>query len=175
MTATPDGGFESFVIARRDALHRTAYRLTRDHALAEDLVQSALAKAWTRWSRIDENPEGYVRTVMVHTYLRSSRRRWRGEHPTAELPEQILPAADAPIEDRGPLIDALSALPRRQRTVIVLRFAEDLSEAQTAALMGTTVGTVKSQTAKALARLRVDPHLAEHSSPATPVAVRMEP
>ncbi|WP_337590461.1 SigE family RNA polymerase sigma factor [Kribbella speibonae] len=159
----PDGvaTFDGFVAARSRALLRTAYLLTRDHALAEDLVQTALAKAWFHWSRIQEdNPEPYVRRILVTTYSSWWRRRWNGEIPTEELPES--PVADG--ADGLDLWDAIGRLPRRQRAVVVLRFYEDLTEAETARLMGSTVGTVKSQTAKALAKLRLDPSLA--TSPA---------
>jgi RNA polymerase sigma-70 factor (sigma-E family) len=149
--------FDAFVAARSTALLRTAYLLTRDHALAEDLVQTALAKAWFHWSRIQrESPEPYVRRILVTTYSSWWRRRWTGEVPTEELPESPAP----PGEDSLDLWDALGRLPRRQRAVIVLRFYEDLSEAETARVMGTSLGTVKSQTAKALAKLRLDPALA---------------
>ncbi|MEU8225550.1 SigE family RNA polymerase sigma factor [Kribbella sp. NPDC048915] len=146
--------FDRFVSARSPALLRTAYLLTRDHPLAEDLVQTALAKAWFHWSRIrEDNPEPYVRRILVTTYSSWWRRRWNGEVPTDELP-------DRPAPDREHGLDlwaAIGRLPRRQRAVVVLRFYEDLSEAETARLMGSSVGTVKSQTAKALAKLRLDP------------------
>jgi RNA polymerase sigma-70 factor (sigma-E family) len=163
-------GFESFVAARGGALHRTAYLLTRDHGLAEDLVQTALAKAWPAWRRIQGDPEPYVRKILVNTYASWWRRKWRGEHPTADLPEAIgtafgpaggsAPGSAEAVGERDALVRALATLPRRQQAVIVLRFVEDLTEAQTADLLGITVGTVKSQSAKALARLRVDEHLA---------------
>jgi RNA polymerase sigma-70 factor (sigma-E family) len=153
------GSFDAFVAARSQTLLRTAYLLTRDHALAEDLVQTALAKAWFHWSRID-NPEPYVRRIMVTTYSSWWRRRWNGEIPTEELPESPTPDGENQLD----LWDAIGRLPRRQRTVVVLRFYEDLSESETARLMGSTVGTVKSQTSKALAKLRVDPALS--STPA---------
>jgi RNA polymerase sigma-70 factor (sigma-E family) len=158
----PDG-FEAFVAARGDALHRTAFRLTRDHALAEDLVQTALAKAWPAWRRIEGEPEPYVRRIMVNTYSSWWQRKWRGEQPTDQLPERPAGPADhrpaSDPDDRDALLRALAALPRRQRAVVVLRFVEDCTERQTADLLGISVGTVKSQTAKALAKLRVDPQL----------------
>jgi RNA polymerase sigma-70 factor (sigma-E family) len=167
VTAVHDGTntFDTFVAARSRALLRTAYLLTRDHALAEDLVQTALAKAWFHWSRIrEDNPEPYVRRTLVTTYSSWWRRRWNGEIPTEELPEA--PTADG--EDGLDLWDAIGRLPRRQRAVVVLRFYEDLSEAETARLMGSSVGTVKSQTAKALAKLRLDPSLATPAELETP-------
>jgi RNA polymerase sigma-70 factor (sigma-E family) len=155
--------FDAFVVARSRALLRTAYLLTRDHALAEELVQTALAKAWFHWSRIrEDDPEPYVRRILVTTYSSWWRRRWNSEIPTDELPESPAQAGD----DRLDLWDAIGRLPRRQRAVVVLRFYEDLTEAETARLMGSTVGTVKSQTAKALAKLRLDPALATDAAPA---------
>lgn len=153
--------FEEFVVVCSDRLLRTAYLLTRDPALAEDLLQTALTKAWFAWRRLDEQPEPYVHTILVNTYATWWRRRWRGERPTGELPEQReVAAADGP-ETRHDLWVALGRLPRRQRAVVVLRFFDDLSEADTAELLGCSPGTVKSQTAKALAKLRVDPALVE--------------
>jgi RNA polymerase sigma-70 factor (sigma-E family) len=152
---TPD--FEGFVAARSAALLRTAYLLTRDHALAEDLLQTALTKAYLAWSRIDGEPEPYVRRIIVNTYSSWWRRKWNGERPTDELPETA--AADQGLGESGDLWDALGRLPRRQRAVVVLRYFEDLTEAQTAELLGITVGTVKSQTSKAMASLRIDPSL----------------
>ncbi|WP_337758462.1 SigE family RNA polymerase sigma factor [Kribbella shirazensis] len=157
--------FDAFVAARSRALLRTAYLLTRDHALAEDLVQTALAKAWFHWSRIrEDNPEPYVRRILVTTYASWWRRRWNGEIPTEELPESPTPNG----EDGLDLWDAIGRLPRRQRAVVVLRFYEDLSEPETARLMGSSVGTVKSQTAKALAKLRLDPSLVTPADLETP-------
>ncbi len=168
MTITTDAGtgewvsasadFDAFVAARSTALLRTAYLLTRDQLLAEDLLQTALAKAWLAWSRIEGEPEAYVRRIVVNTYASWWRRKWRGELPTDELPESGTAAAD--VEGANDLWDALGRLPRRQRAVVVLRYFEDLTEAQTAALLGCSVGTVKSQTSKAFAKLRIDPSLA---------------
>jgi RNA polymerase sigma-70 factor (sigma-E family) len=149
--------FEEFVVVCSGRLLRTAYLLTRDHALAEDLLQTALTKAWFAWPRLDDQPEPYVRTIIVNTYATWWRRRWRGERPTRELPESG--AAEAGLDSRHDLWVALGRLPRRQRAVVVLRFFEDLSESDTAEALGCAVGTVKSQTSKALAKLRIDPAL----------------
>ncbi len=154
-TIVDRAGFDEFVVARSGALLRTAYLLTRDRHLAEDLVQTALAKAWFARRRIKGDPEPYVRRILVNEFASGRRRRWLGEQPTADLPETHLPA-DEPHTD---LWHALANLPRRQRAVIVLRFFDDLTETETAGLLGVSVGTVKSQTAKALAKLRVDPLL----------------
>jgi RNA polymerase sigma-70 factor (sigma-E family) len=154
-----DVGFEAYVLARGDALHRTAYLLTHDHALAEDLVQTTLARSWGSWSRIHGEPDAYVRKVMVHTYASWWRRRWNGERPAEQLPETALDDHGDAVARRDGLVRALATLPRRQRAVIVLRYFEDLTEAQTAHALGVSVGTVKSQAAKALARLRISPAL----------------
>jgi RNA polymerase sigma-70 factor (sigma-E family) len=145
--------FQDFVVARSDRLLRTAYLLARDWGLAEDLLQESLAKAWFAWPGIDE-PEAYVRKVLVTTYISWWRRRWRGEVPSGDaLPER--PAHDAAGDDEE-LWRAVGRLPARQRAVIVLRFYEDLPVGEVARLLGCQEGTVKSQTAKALAKLRVD-------------------
>lgn len=154
--------FDEFVVARSSRLLRTAYLLTRDWALAEDLLQTALAKSWFAWARLDDDPEPYVRKVLVNTYASWWRRRWRGETPTEALPESSGPDPTTAVDDRDELWQALGRLPRRQQAVVVLRYFEDLSEAQTADTLGVTTGTVKSQTSKALARLRLDPDLAAH-------------
>lgn len=155
--------FEAFVAASGDRLLRTAYLLTRDHALAEDLLQTALTRSWSRWRRIGGDPEPYVRRVLVNTYATWWRRRWNGERPTEVLPDV---AAHDPYEahaERRDLWTALGRLPRRQRAAVVLRYYEGLTEVETAAVLGCSVGTVKSQTSRALAKLRVDPVLADAS------------
>ena len=147
--------FDEFVAARSQALVRSAYLLVQDEGLAEDLVQTALTKSWFAWRRIDD-PEAYVRRVMVTTATSWWRRRWVRETPT-EQPLGTDPGvgADPPLD----LWDAVGRLPRRQRAVVVLRYLEDHTESETAELMGCSVGTVKSQCAKALAKLRLDPSL----------------
>jgi RNA polymerase sigma-70 factor (sigma-E family) len=122
--------FDAFVLARSRKLVRSAYLLTQDHALAEDLVQTAPAKAWFAWSRIEGgDPEPYVRKIIVNTYASWWRRRWNGEQPSAELPETEIPLAD---DERTDVWQALQRLPRRQRAVVVLRYYEDLTEVETA-------------------------------------------
>lgn len=149
--------FEEFVGARSDALQRFGYLLTSDWALAEDLLQTALARAYQRWSRIrSDNPEAYVKKIMVNTWSSWWRRRWRGEVPTEAMPE--IPTRDqySDVDRREVVRAALAKLPARQRAVLVLRFHEDLTEHQVASLLGITPGTVKSQAARALAKLRTD-------------------
>jgi RNA polymerase sigma-70 factor (sigma-E family) len=152
----PDG-FRAFVANRSAALVRSAWLLTGNEASAQDLVQTALAKTWVRWPTVirQDAPEAYVRRVMVTTYLTWSRRRWRGERPVADLPELAESHDDFAVSDlRGAVHDALRSLPPRQRAVVVLRYFDDLTEAATAQLLGCSVGTVKSQTSSALAKLR---------------------
>lgn len=149
------GGFDRFVVTRSAALLRTPYLLTQDPHLAEDLVQATLAKAWFARRRIQGDPEPYIRRILVNEFANNWRRKWRGEQPTADLPETHSPTA----EPHPDLWHAVANLPRRQRAVIVLRFFDDLTETETARALGVSVGTVKSQTAKALAKLRVDPLL----------------
>lgn len=152
--------FEAFVAARGQALQRTAYLLTGDWALAEDLLQTALARAYPRWSSIvRDDPEPYVRQTLVRTWSSWWRRKWRGEHPTEMLPEHA-GGDDYEASDRKAAIArALAKLPARQRAVVVLRFHEDMTEAQVAAALRISIGTVKSQTAKAMSKLREDPAL----------------
>ncbi len=155
MADTP--GFDEYVAARSGRLLGTAYLLTRDHGLAEDLLQTALTKAWFAWRRIDGDPEPYVRKVLVNTYASWWRRKWNGEQPTEELPETARPDHAGSSADAHDLWQAMGRLPRRQRAVIVLRYFEDLTEAETARVLDCSVGTVKSQSVKALAKLRLDP------------------
>ena len=156
-----DATFEEFVAARGRALWRTAWLLTGDAHRAEDLVQTALLKCWRRWGSIErhEAAEAYVRRALITTYTDWWRRRWTSERPS-ELPD--VPAVEDPVADqRRDLVAALAGLPRGQRAVVVLRYFEDLTEAQTAAVLGVSVGTVKSQTSRAMATLRSSPLLQE--------------
>ncbi len=149
--ATPEG-FSEFVLARQAALLRTAYLLTGHAQDAEDLVQVALVKVVPQWRRIRDNPEPYVRQVLVNENISHwRRRRWR-EHTTDELPEVL--AQDPDHAELLAVRDALAALAARQRAVLVLRYYEGLSEAEIASTLGIAPGTVKSQARDALARLR---------------------
>jgi RNA polymerase sigma-70 factor (sigma-E family) len=153
--------FDAFVVARGDALWRSAWLLTGDRHLAEDLVQTALAKAWPKWSGIaDEGRfEAYLRRTLFTTYVAWWRRKWNGERPTEHPPERSATATDP---DRShDLMVALAGLPRMQRAVVVCRWFEDLSEEQTAERLGISTGTVKSHGSRALAALRSSPHLTE--------------
>lgn len=160
--------FEEFVAARGQALQRTSYLLTGDWGLAEDLLQTALARAYPRWDRIvADDPEAYLRRVLVNTWSSWWRRRWRGEVPTEQLRDRPMPDEYAAADRRDAVRAALARLPRRQRAVVVLRFHEDMTEAQTAAVLGISVGTVKSQAAKALAKLREDAALTGYGTTGT--------
>jgi RNA polymerase sigma-70 factor (sigma-E family) len=161
--AEPDG-FRPFVEARSSALLRAGWLLTGDWAAAEDLVQTALAAAWPKWDslRRQDAPELYVRKIMVNTFLRWRQRRWNGEVATGKLPETAAYGdVYALVDARQSLLAALDRLPPRQRAVVVLRYFADQTESQTAEAMGCSVGAVKSHAAKALARLRDAPGLAE--------------
>ena len=164
MDPSPSPTFEEFVASRGRDLWRTAWLLTGDAHKAEDLVQATLAKCWRRWPSITRtgSPEAYVRRVMVNQYTDWWHRRWNGERPTEVLPE-IAGRPVASVDERQDTLRALASLPRGQRAVLVLRFYEDLTEAQTAEALGITVGTVKSQTSRALSALRSSPILQEQS------------
>src|SRR5262249_19932330 len=152
-----------FVEGREQAVRRTAWLLTGDWGLAEDLVQTALARSWPRWGRIRrrDDPEVYVRRVIINTWTTWSRRRWRGEKASPAVAEA--PAAGdvaAEVAMRMALRDALATLTTRQRAVLVLRVYDDLPEAQVADMLHCSGGTVKSTMSRALAKLRDDPRLA---------------
>jgi RNA polymerase sigma-70 factor (sigma-E family) len=144
------------VAARSAALHRTAYLLAGDWAHAEDLVQTALAKACLAWPRIAAGAhEAYTRKVLANTATSWWRRRWHGERPTDRVPDrtgEVDPGQRRVEQDE--MWQRIRALPPRQRAVLVLRYYEDLTTTETAQLLGVSVGTVKSQSAKALATLR---------------------
>ncbi len=153
--------FEEFVAARWAALGRTAYLLTGNKHDAEDLLQTALARAATRWDKIEDH-EAYVRRVLYTQAV--SHWRWRRRRPPEVLTDQLPNVAvhQPDQETRIVLDQALSRLTPKQRAVLVLRFYEDRSESQTAEILECSVGTVKSQTRHALMRLRaLNPQLAQ--------------
>jgi RNA polymerase sigma-70 factor (sigma-E family) len=150
------GTFEDFVAARGAHLLRMAWLLTGDAHLAEDLLQTALAKVWPRWDRVArDRPEAYVRKVLVTTHASWWQRRWRGEVPTGQLPDTHA-ARDAyvDVDAQHDLAAAVRSLPRHQRAVVMLRFFEDLSVEETAVVLACSTGSVKSQTSRALRTLR---------------------
>ena len=149
-----DQEFTEFVHGSWAGLYRTAYLLVGDPGLAEDLVQTALAKTYAAWSSVRDMraAPAYARTTLVNTAASWFRKRsWRNEVPTTDLPEA---SHEHDPTVRPAVLDALAHLPPRQRAVVVLRYYEDLSVAETAAALGCSDGTVKSQTSKALDTLR---------------------
>lgn len=168
---SPEEEFREFVAARSSALLRTAYLLAGDWSTAEDLLQTALTKTYLAWKRLGriEAIEPYTRRVLVNTATSWWRRRWHGERPTEVLPERPGPDRHEEALERDLLWRHVRALPVRQRAVLVLRYYEDLSEAQTAELLDISPGTVKSQTARALSTLRKRLGQEGVGSPAQPV------
>jgi RNA polymerase sigma-70 factor (sigma-E family) len=159
--------FTEFVRASSARLFRTAYAVCGDYQLAEDAVQAAYATAYSRWRRVSgaDNPEAYVQRMVLNQIF-SWRRRLsaRREMPSEHLPERGQVAShESALADVEEVWQALATLPPRQRAVVVLRYYEDLSVAETAVALGVREGTVKSQAAAAVARLRsrIDPLDAE--------------
>ncbi len=153
--------FHAFVSSRSRSLLHSAYLLTGNTADAEDLVQSALAKTYQAWDRIEDRAalDGYVRRAMINTHISWWRRRKIEEYPTGDLPD--FPVADAPVssELQDALRRAIGRLPHRMRAAVVLRFLEDRSEAEVAEILGVSQGTVKSTVSRAVAKLRTDAEL----------------
>ena len=163
MSEEPEG-FAQFVEARARALQRMAWLLTGDHGLAEDLVQTALVRAWPKWERINrrDDPEVYVRRIMINTWATWARRKWRGEQASDSMPDAPAEAdIAAEVAVRMAVRGALASLTVQQRAVLVLRVFDDLSEAQVAQVLDCAVGTVKSTMSHALAKLRSDASLME--------------
>lgn len=165
MTSWSDAEFDAFVGARMGPLVRFAYALTGDLGHAEDLVQTALLKVYRRSRRmVPDDPERYVRRAIVNAHLSRFRRHRVPESLVEVTPEQ--PATDlVPAEQAEALARLLAGLSPRQRAVLALRYGADLSEAETAELLGVTAGTVKSLASRGLARLRtqLDPTTYEGS------------
>ncbi|MCC2594562.1 SigE family RNA polymerase sigma factor [Tessaracoccus sp. OS52] len=152
-------GFEAFVERRGKALWRAAWLLTGDAQKAEDLVQTALTRTYTRYADDDATFEAYVRTTIYRTFVSSWRRRWNGEVPTETLPERNAPDDNSAL--RVDVLRALGGLPKAQRAVLVLRYFEDKSIPEVAELLGLAPGTVKAYSHHALAALRGSIHLVE--------------
>ena len=166
MSAESDEEFREFMRGRWPAMVRLAYGLTGDLGHAEDVAQAAFARAYASWSRVARtgNPEAYVRRIVINENNSRFRRRRVAESLVDAVPEPSGPrsadTADA-LGDSAALLKALRKLGPRQRAVIVLRFWMDMSEAETAAALGCSVGTVKSQASRALAALRDSAELME--------------
>ncbi len=153
-----DTDFTSFFEATWPRLFRTAVAITGDRGSAEDALQTAFAKAYAAWSRVSsaDHPEAYVRRMLVNEII-SARRHgwWRRERPHEHVePSTVTSSPESAVVDRDLLWAAVQLLPLRQRAVVVLRYYEDLSEADIAETLGCSRGTVKSQASAALANLR---------------------
>ncbi|MET9563787.1 SigE family RNA polymerase sigma factor [Streptomyces tauricus] len=164
-----DREFQAFVVGRWPRLMRTAFLLTGEQHAAEDLVQSTLEQVYVAWHRVASanDPEAYVRRVMINAHARRYRRKLREflvpRSEDAGLTHEVADTCDriAQADDRHMLLKALAELPTRQREAVVLRYWEDLTEMQTAEAMGCSVGTVKSNAAKGIAKLRAISGLAQ--------------
>jgi len=153
--------FEQFVAARASALLRTAHLLAGSHHEAEDIVQTVLTRMFVRWRKLgDEFPEAYARRAIVNAAVNMRQRLRRREISTADLPEVTGGDVAEAHAARDTMWRALRRLPPKQRAVLVLRYYDDSTETEIADLLGCSTGTVKSQAAKALAKLRSDPSLA---------------
>ncbi|HEV2374460.1 MAG TPA: SigE family RNA polymerase sigma factor [Streptosporangiaceae bacterium] len=166
MNSQLTGEFSDFAHSRWPRLVRLAYGITGDRGLAEDLAQTALANTFASWPRVRraDDPDAYVCRVLLNAHRGGFRKRRVTEHLGAEPPEVHGMDFAAAHGDRAAVIAALMTLPRRQREVLVLRFWLDLTEAQVAAAMGCSVGNVKSQASRALAKLRGSDELADWGS-----------
>jgi len=157
--------FSAYVRHRRPVLLRTARSLTANPSDAEDLLQTALAKTYAAWERIEDQRalDGYVRRALLNTRTSQWRKRKVDEFACGELPEPETGSGAADPAEQQALRDAMwravTKLPTRQRAMVVLRYYEDLSEAQTAEVLGVSVGTVKSAVSRALGKLRADAEL----------------
>jgi RNA polymerase sigma-70 factor (sigma-E family) len=156
-----DPVFRDYVRSRSRALLRTAYLLTGNVADAEDLVQSALTKTYLAWDRIQDRSalDGYVRRAIVNTHISWWRRRRVEEYPTDEIPEQAVLDHHEGSDLQETLRRAIDRLPRRMRAAVLLRYYDDMSEAEVAQVLGISLGTVKSTVSRAVAKLRIDAEL----------------
>ena len=157
MDAAADAEFSDFMHGRWPQLVRLGYGLTGDRQLAEDLAQTAFARAYASWGRVRraDNPDAYLRRIVINANSSRFRKVRVGEVLTATVPE-LMAAADGADRrgDRDALVTALLELPYGQRAAVVLRYWLDLTETETAAILGCSVGNVKSQASRALAKLR---------------------
>lgn len=156
MKAEQEREFVDYIAARSAVMGRTAHLLCGDWHRAEDLVQSVCVRLYAVWPRLKARDavDGYVRKMLVRAYLNDRRRPWRREQSAAELPEVATSDSASGVDTRMVLLDALATLPPKQRAAVVLRYWEDYSLEDTAAALGCSVGTVKSQSSRALASLR---------------------
>jgi RNA polymerase sigma-70 factor (sigma-E family) len=156
-SAAKDAEFSAWMAARQPALLRTAYLLTGDHHSAEDLVQTTLAKVYLSWDKVHRREviDGYARRVLINENNSVWRRAWKKREVSSDvLPERTGVVDEYDEGQSSALWQFVQTLPRKQRAVVVLRYYEELSEAETAEALGISVGTVKSQASRALATLR---------------------
>lgn len=160
--------FEEYVRARHDALLRSARRLTPNPADAQDLLQTALARTFPVWDGIADksHADAYVRRALINTRTTLWRARKIDEYPTEQLPETTVDDGTEQRADRSMLLGAMRSLPEQQRDVVVLRYYEGMSTAETAHALGISPGTVKSTLHRALLRLRGELQRQEESAPA---------
>lgn len=160
MDASEDRGFDDFVRGRSTALLRTSYLLTGDRGAAEDLLQGVLERVARRWTSIANSPDAYVHRALTNAAVNRWRRRRPADLPLLDSDHPSTPDSSDIIAVRDQLIRGLMSLPARQRAVLVLRYFDDLTEAETAHALGCSIGTVKSQASRGLGRLRalVDGH-----------------
>ncbi|MGH3254439.1 MAG: SigE family RNA polymerase sigma factor [Streptosporangiaceae bacterium] len=158
--------FSAFALSRWAGLVRLAFGLTGDAWMAEDIAQTALARAYVAWRRVSraDDPDAYLRRILVNASNGRFRKRRVTEQP-GDLPEVAVEGPADLVGERAALLTALRQLPPRQRAVVVLRYWNDLSDAQIAAALGCSAGTVRSQLSRALAALRANPVFGEGDEP----------
>lgn len=163
MAGSARADFAEFAHSRWAGLVRLGYGLTGDRGLAEDLAQATLASAYASWPRVRraDDPDAYARRILLNTFRGGFRKRRVAEELGASPPDLVVADPSGAHADHASVIAAVATLPPRQREVILLRFWLDLTEVQAAATLGCSVGNVKSQTARALAKLRVSAELAD--------------
>jgi RNA polymerase sigma-70 factor (sigma-E family) len=164
MDAAADAEFSDFMHGRWSQLVRLGYGLTGDRQLAEDLAQTAFAKAYASWGRVRraDNPDAYLRKIVINANSSRFRKVRVDEMLTDAVPELVAAADEAGRRgDRDALMSALMQLPYGQRAAVVLRYWLDLSETETAAILGCSVGNVKSQASRGLIKLRASTALVE--------------
>ncbi|MEZ0106551.1 RNA polymerase sigma-70 factor (sigma-E family) [Catenulispora sp. EB89] len=163
--AEQEAEFGEFMVSRWGGLVRFAYGLTGDRGHAEDLAQTALAKAFASWPKVRraQDPDAYVRRILINTNNHRFRKRRVVEHHGEASAEPAVGDGTAALDQRDALVAALMELPPKQRAVVVLRYWDGLTETQAATVLGCSVGTVKSQASRALAKLRTSTQLQDRS------------
>jgi RNA polymerase sigma-70 factor (sigma-E family) len=158
VTDDAEAGFREFALSRSAGLYRLAVLLVADPGGAEDILQVTLVRTWRAWAKVAraDNPDAYVRKIMVNAAVSMWRRPRSVEMPTATVPDKAAPSAVETVDDRLLLISAVRSLPPRQRAAVVLRYFCDLDDEAIGAILGCTISTVRSQISRALGHLRVE-------------------